>query len=192
MFFSQVKLMSLALLSALSVSAEPIPITSRGIIPDWSCPGPRVHEPNFDIPTADMQALATAIHTNTLSSGSLDDSIFIKANHAILIQAGSVQVCVQNNYLFENAHYARSDIALAVAQAMYNCCGGRENLQTACNVKPWTTMTGDTGLKAMAKIGKKGDECKGASPNYLEDAQMIYKTGKFFWAIFGPLLTGKP
>ncbi|KAJ2982015.1 hypothetical protein NQ176_g1660 [Zarea fungicola] len=125
-----------------------------------------------------MQALATAIHTNTLSSGSIDDSILIKANHAILIQAGSVQVCV--------------DIALVVAQAMYNCCGGRENLQTACNVKPWATMTGDTGLKAMAKVGKKGDECKGAAPNYLEDAQMVYKTGRFFWAIFGPLLTGKP
>ncbi|KAJ2982667.1 hypothetical protein NQ176_g1239 [Zarea fungicola] len=194
MLSSQAKMMSLALLPALSVNAGSIPLASRSIIPGWSCPGPLENGPNFNIATADMQALATAIQTNTLSSGSLDDSILIKASHGIVIKAGSVQVCVQNDYLFENAHYARSDIALIVAQAMYNCCGGQANLQTICNVKPWATLTGDTGLKAIATVGAAGDECKGAptASDYLDDAQIVYKTGKTFWGIFGPLLTGEP
>ncbi|KAJ2973636.1 hypothetical protein NQ176_g6493 [Zarea fungicola] len=194
MLFSQVKLMLLALMPALSAYAEPIPSTERSIIPSWSCPGPREREPAFDIKTNDMQALATAIQTNTLTSGSLPDSILIKASHGIVIKAGSVQVCVQNQYLFDNAHYARSDIALIVAQAMYNCCGGRDNLKETCNVKPWVTVKGDTGLKAIATVGKAGDPCKGApgAADYLSDAQFVYKTGKFFWDIFAPLITGRP
>ncbi|KAJ2969787.1 hypothetical protein NQ176_g8489 [Zarea fungicola] len=195
MFSSQVKLMSLALLPALAVNAEPIPVVeARAIIPGWSCPGPSEGQADFNLATADMEALAVAIQTNTLSSGTLDDSILIKGTHGIVITAGSVQVCVQNNYLFENARYARTDIALIVAQAMYNCCGGQANLQATCNAKPWATITGDTGLQAIATVGAAGDPCKGAPTiaDYLDDAQIVYKTGKFFWDVFAPLLTGNP
>ncbi len=127
-----------------------------------------------------MQALATAIQQNSLSSGRLEDQILIKASHGIAITAGTVQVCVQNQYLFENAHYARTDIALIVAQAMYNCCGGRDNLQTTCNAKPWVTVKGDTGLAAIATVGRAGDPCKGAptTKDYLDAAAFVGKTGK--------------
>jgi hypothetical protein len=177
-----------------SVSADAIPLASRSLIPSWSCPGPNEGQPNFDIKTDDMQALATAIQQNSLTSGPLEDEILIKASHGYLIKAGTVQVCVQNQYLFENAHFARTDMALAVAEGMYNCCGGKDNLQATCNVKPWTTMRGDTGLKAIVTVGKSGDPCKGApdTSDYLSDAQFALKTGKFFWDLFSPLITGHP
>ena len=185
--------LSAALLSQAAQAAS-IPLASRELIPSWSCPGPNEGQANFDIKTDDMQALATAIQTNNLTSGHLDDEILIKASHGFLITAGTVQVCVENQYLFENAHYARTDIALAVAQGMYNCCGGQDNLQATCNVKPWDTMKGDTGLKAIVTVGKAGDECKSAptSSDYLSDGEFVYKTGKFFWDIFGPILKGAP
>lgn len=112
----------------------------------------------------------------------------------IIITAGSVQICIQNNYLFENAHYARTDIVLVVAEAMYNCRGGQADLTDTCNAKPWDTITGDTGLKAIATVGAAGDECKGAPTiaDYLSDGEFVYKTGKLFWGVFGPLITGNP
>lgn len=173
-----------------TINADPIPLSSRSIIPSWSCPGPLVGQQPFNIKTDDMQALATAIQQNSLSSGPLDDEILIKASHGIVITAGSVQVCVQNQYLFENAHYARTDIALIVAEAMYNCCGGKDNLVAACNAKPWATMQGDTGLKAIATVGQAGDECKGAptATDYLSAGEFVGKTGKIFWDIFGELI----
>lgn len=105
-----------------------------------------------------------------------------------------MQVCVENQYLFENSNFARTDIALAVAEGMYNCCGGEDTLQETCNAKPWDTMRGDTGLKAVVTVGMVGDECKGApgAGDYLSDAEFAYKTGKFFWDVFGPLITGNP
>lgn len=195
MFSSQTTLFAAVAAACLGqASAGAIPLASRSLIPSWSCPGPNQGQPNFDIKTNDMQALATAIQTNNLTSGHLDDEILIKASHGYLIKAGTVQVCVENQYLFENAHFARTDIALAVAEGMYHCCGGKDNLQQTCNVKPWDTMKGDTGLKAIVTVGKSGDPCKGAptSADYLSDAQFVYKTGKFFWDIFGPLITGNP
>jgi hypothetical protein len=174
--------------------ADPIPLVARSLIPDWSCPGQNEGQAPYDIPTLDMQALATAIQTNSLSSGQLPDWIEIKAGHGIAIVAGDVQVCVQNQYLFDNSHYSRSDIALVVAQGMYNCCGGEAHLQQTCNAKPWVTIKGDTGLKAIATVGKTGDECKGApdARDYLEAGEIAAKTGKFFWDIFMPLITGHP
>jgi hypothetical protein len=185
---------TIAVASLGSVSAGAIPLASRSLLPTWACPGPNEGQANFDIKTDDMQALATAIQQNSLTSGHMDDSILIKADHGYLIKAGTVQVCIENQYLFENAHFARTDMALAVAQGMYNCCGGKDNLQATCNVKPWTTMYGDTGLKAWVTIGQAGDECKGApdTSDYLSDGEFAYKTGKFFWDVFGPLITGAP
>ncbi|KAJ2979285.1 hypothetical protein NQ176_g3343 [Zarea fungicola] len=192
MLFHQVNLLGTALLASL-VNAEPIPITERELIPSHECPGAKEGQQEFAIPIADWQALATAIQTNTLSSGPLDDSILIKARHAIVIKAGSAQICVQNDYLTQNAHYSRTEIALAVAQGIYNCCGG-DNPGTTCKAKPWLTIKGDTGLKAIATVGLAGDKCVGADgeKDYLTPAQVIFKSGKFFYDIFKPLITGRP
>ncbi|KAF2449013.1 hypothetical protein P171DRAFT_482048 [Karstenula rhodostoma CBS 690.94] len=59
---------------------------------------------------------------------------------------------------------------------------------------PWDTMKGDTGLKAIVTVGKAGDPCKGATDvsDYLSTAEFAFKTGKFFWDVFSPLITGHP
>ncbi|TFB00141.1 hypothetical protein CCMA1212_008014 [Trichoderma ghanense] len=56
---------------------------------------------NSGVTSTDLQALAVALKQNTLTTGPVDDSILIKASHAIDFSAGTAAACVQNNFLFE-------------------------------------------------------------------------------------------
>ncbi|PTB63562.1 hypothetical protein BBK36DRAFT_1162264 [Trichoderma citrinoviride] len=92
---------------------------------------------------------------------------------------------VQNNFLFgKTSHFARSDIADAIAKSFISCCEGTDDF---CNNKPFSTMSGDTGLTAIVQIQNPEEECKspnGGAEGKLEDAEVIGKTAKFFADLF--------
>ncbi|KAH0493675.1 hypothetical protein TgHK011_000332 [Trichoderma gracile] len=156
------------------------PSSPPGLLPTESC---SLQGTDSGVNSTDLQALAVALKQNTLTTGPVDDSILIKASHAVQFAAGTAAACVQNNFLFENAHFARSDIADAIAKSFIDCCDGTD----FCNNKPFSTISGDTGLTAIVQIQNPGEECKspnGGASGKLEDAEIIGKTAKFFADLF--------
>jgi hypothetical protein len=79
---------------------------------------------------------------------------YVGSRSAIAWRYGYVQVCVNNNYAFDNMHVKRWEVGWAVQQIYQNCCAGKDRCRLGGVV-----AHGDTGKNLPVHLTKGYEQC---------------------------------
>jgi hypothetical protein len=99
----------------------------------------------------DAYSGAMGIIANRLQNNDPERLEYLPVRSNIAYRHMNLEVCVRNNYYFDNMHIKRWEIGWAVDQIYRNCCAGKEH----CNLGI-IVAHGDTGKNVPIAIGRDG------------------------------------
>lgn len=120
-----------------------------------SASGP-VCDGSSSINTIDILNLAVSTNGNSFSP-SESDPFSLEANHHHSFSQGTAQICIEDDFLFENTHVALASAAQGALSIVQQCCG---NNATTC-AGGHTNVGGDDGLSTILTIIPSTSACKG-------------------------------
>jgi hypothetical protein len=107
--------------------------------------------------TNDIDGLVNSLNINDFSPP-LPSSVLLTATNSVAFIFGSLQFCVENDFLPQNTHVVPSDLVTAVLAIEAQCC----TLTSETCAQSQNTFNGDDGLSIIVTIQPTSVTCKGS------------------------------